>query len=261
MEAAGASDDVGVHGEREDAAAAVELVEGIAPGGVDMLGGGHQAASVGGCEDEVGVVVERPVDGKFGEAGRGPVGGVAAHQAGVVAETALAQQAEGVVAQFPGRGAVADGRVAGDAAQDFRAAVEHLGLLLGGERGGRLVEIAVVADFMSGGGDPLNDGGAALGDPAGHVEGGGDAALFEQSEDMRHGDRRPVVAEGAGGGAVLHTGIAVDHARCAVDIKGDDDGALVGVAGGLQRCAAAGAVAAVGRPAARRAGHRLTRSR
>ena len=258
------TDDVRMHRQREHPAAAVQLVERIAPRRVDMLRRSHQPPPVGRREDEVRVIVQRPVDRQFDQPLRRPVRRVAAHQTRVVAKAALAQQRQRVVAQLPRRRAVTRRRLPDNPAQDLRAQIQHLRLLLRAERRGRLVQVAVMPDLVARLRDPLHDRRIALRNPARHVERGRNPALLKQRQNVRYRDRRPVIAERARRRPVLNPGIAVDHPRRAVDIKRDDDGALIRVARRPQRSAAARAVTLLARPAARpaamRAGHPATRS-
>lgn len=117
-------------GEDEESAACVELFEGGGPGVEDVRGGGGEAAGVEGAEVEVGIVVEGPMDGDFDEPVAEAVGAVIAHEAGVVEEVAVAEKGQGVLAEFPGWGAVAPGGGAGEGPEDSAGLVENGGFFV-----------------------------------------------------------------------------------------------------------------------------------
>lgn len=123
------------------------------------------------------------MDGDFDEPVAEGVGAVVAHEAGVVEEVAVAEKGQGMLAEFPGWGAVASESGAGEGPEDGGGFVEDGGFFIRGEGGRRLVEVAVMADFVAGVRDTADEGGMAFCDPAGDVEGGGDVMRGEQVED------------------------------------------------------------------------------
>ncbi len=168
-----------------------------------MVGGAHEL--------EMRVVVERPADRHFDERGLlaeperlaeldavaaagaiGPV--VAAHQARIVDEAVRQQEVDGVVAQVPGRRAVA-ARLAAGQPRDRLVGAGEVGLLLGAALlRRRHVRPAVVRHLVAVGDHRLAGARMALDGEAGDEPGRADGARFEHGQDPRRRDEAELAA-------------------------------------------------------------------
>ena len=97
-----------------------------------------------------------------------------------------------MLTELPGWGAVTSRGGAGEGLEYGGGFVEDGSFFIPRERGRGLVEVAVMTDFVAGGGDPADEGGVTFGDPAGDVERGRDVVRGEKVEDQGSGDGRTV---------------------------------------------------------------------